>query len=297
MITFGSLSFPSPDFNYRVDIDLPFDIVETDDMILYSADEGTKYDKRSCTISTVLTEEQMLDLNRLISNTSRGANIVLTLPANSGFFPFGPDKGDSGSFTVAARITSTGKIQENPFRYFAVQLQLTNIGSYPSYSLPTQVNEGTFTFGAVSCLRQPIGLFNPEQVYNVSLNLTENSSAEYVDRGALSDGAKTQMRITCNESKAAALLDYIVSTARISDISMVTPPYYYPFGRDHASPFTVQLTSNKLSVVHENYDRFSLDLSLNNKLRSETEIYQETIASGEELQETIATGDEIQEII
>jgi len=262
MITFGSLSFPAPDFGYKTKIEMPLDILETDDGNIAQRDEGTQFDKRLCTIDLILTETEMAALNNLISNSSRGQNIVLTLPSNSGFFPFGPDKGDTGNFTVAARIVTTGRIQDNPFRKFKVQLALLNVGTYPSYSLPVQVNEGAFTFGSISCLRQPNALFQPDQVYNVSVDFTENSTPMYTDRGQLADYAVTKMSMPCNESKAAALLDYLISTARVNDIPMITPDYFYPFGRDHASPFTVQLSSAIIETTHENYDKFNFELSL-----------------------------------
>lgn len=252
----------APEVPCETEIDLPFDFVELDTGLTSIRDNGVKYDKRVCSMNFILSPTEQGNLNTLINSTARGKDLTLTLPSGSGVFPFGPDKGDEGPFTVSVMLKSTPAIQSNPFRYFKCQLEMRNTGSFPAYALPAEIAEGSFTIGTVSNLRMPE--FSPEQVYSISVDFTENSQAKYVDRGSLGDYAGTQFDLPCNESKAAALLYYLTNTARANSFTITTADYFYALGSDRGSAdtYTVKLADRKIKIKHNRFNSFSIALNL-----------------------------------
>lgn len=256
--------FSAPEVGYLLELRMPFDFIKLDDKSFDSRDEGIQYDKRLSKHTFYLTTSEQSALNTLINTTARGKSLVLTLPSGSGFFPFGPDKGDEGVFTVAATFDSTPMIQLAPFRYFKCNMTFSNVGVYPAYSLPTQIPEGPFTIGTIADCRMPQSLFAPKQEYAISVEFTESNRAEYIDRGSGGDNATTQFNLQCNESKCAALLNYLTHTARAGTFTITTADSFYIFGSDHGSDdtYTVRMISNMITVKHVRYNEFELSLEL-----------------------------------
>ncbi len=253
-----------PIFSYTTEINLPFDFINLDDNSIEIRDEGVKYDKRACKASFLLPVNEQSDLNTFLFTTERAKNILLTVPSNGGFYPFGADKGDSNGFTVSIEMVNTPSIQQQPYRYFKSEMLFTNVGLYPAYALPTEVDEGLFKFGDVDKLLMPQNLFTPDMNYTISINHTENSSAQYFDRGNLGDNAGTRFILNCNQSKCAAILYFLTNVNRSATFNITTQVYYYMFGNDYGSDGTyfVKLASNKIIIRHINYDNFEIELSL-----------------------------------
>lgn len=291
-----SVTLPNPNFGYRSSLIMPVDVLKLDDGSLLQRDEGQSYDMRKCEAEFVLSELQMSGLNNFIKEFARGKDVLMTLDG-TGFFPFLPDKGDVDDFTVSIRIINTGRVQTNPFRYFKTTVEIVNTGSFPSYSLPTQVKNGAYTFGSVSGIREPINLFEPKQEYGISVDYSVDSVSYYVDKGNLSDVAETKFIFTENESTTAIIINEIIDSLRTSVFQFKTPAFAHPFGVDYSNlVYSVQLSSNKIEVTHEEADRFSFEIDLINKERTFSDYWQMTIATGEEIQMTIGTGEEIQMI-
>jgi hypothetical protein len=253
---------PAPEFGYTTEIRFPFDFTRLDDGTYVAYDEGSAYDKRQCRCSAWISPATQESLNALII-AARGNNLTLTLPSSSGFFPFGADKGDEGTFTVSLLLNSTPSIQLSPFKYFKCEMTIVNTGAYPSYALPSQVSEGVFYYGTVSYLRMPQNMFEPHQYYGVHVTFTENNTAKYLDRGSGADYTTTRYTQQCNESKCAALLEYI-SSQRTSQFTVTTSSSFYMFGADKGSTnsYTVKFASNMLSIVHHKYNEFELSIEL-----------------------------------
>lgn len=254
----------APEFGYTSEVKLPLDFIRLDNGTVEIRDEGTKYDKRSCACECYLTTAQQVALNTLINSTGRGQDLVLTLPAGSGFFPFLPDKGDDGPFTVALQLDGTPAIQQAPFKYFKCRLKLTNTGSYPAYALPAEVADGPWTIGNVADLRMPPSLFIPNQVYGVAVGFTESGVSRYLDRGSGADYASTQFGLLCNESKAAALIYDLTSVQRASAFNVTTADSFYAYGVDHTASaiYSVRMISDTITVKHNRYNEFELSLDL-----------------------------------
>lgn len=258
----NSVTLPQP-VSVSTDIELPFDIVTLDDGTKLRYDNGEQYDKRVCKCCFHLTPIQQLNLNTFLYTTARANQ--LTLDAESdGFHPFAPDKGDGGNFTVSVMISGTPSIMTFPFRYFKCDLIIQNTGSYPAYSLPSEVDEGSWDFGTVENLNYPQAGFKPNMFYSVSISHTENSTPYYIDRSANADYASSKMILNCNESKAAAVLYYLTHTVRANAFILDTRSYFIIFGIDYedGDPKYVIINSNKIIVNQTGYDNWTIELQL-----------------------------------
>lgn len=264
-ITFDETEISMPEFPYKSILELPFDIVSGDDGSVDINDEGSTYDKRRCQATFILNATEMNNINQMLSNgIYRYQDVAMSLPAGSGFFPFMPDKGDEGDFDVAIRILSHGTIQSNPFKQFAVKLEIVNTGSYPAYSLPAQVGYGSVTMGTISQCRFPGDYFSPDIEYARNFAQEENASVQYIDRGSGGDYYRTTIPMRENESKTAAIINYLTQTARAASFDLKTGANAYAFGRDKGNEHTVKIVTNKIVMTHYRYDDFEFSLRVAN---------------------------------
>lgn len=263
-LTIGAETFELPQpMSCETDVAMAFDIIELDNGMFDSYDNLTQYDKRTCRCSFLLNNTQQAALNRFLFDIPQ-ASLTLTLTSGCGFYPFGADKGDDGVFTVSIVFDGTPKIGTVPFRYFQTDIILTNVGSYPSYSLPSEIDEGSFVIGDVDGLLMPQKMFNPDVNYRFSITHTENSTPLLVDNGIYGRYASTSFNQNCNQTKAAALLHYLVNTVRNGGILLIPDSYYYLFGADYnASGYEYAfLNSNKITVKQISYDLFEIKIGL-----------------------------------
>jgi hypothetical protein len=255
-----TLPFPS---SLETDITLPFDTVNLDDATIDIYDHGEQYDKRITKISFHLTTTQQSNFNTFLISTARAKEVQFS-PGNSGIHIFGPDKGDTNSFDVTCVFSGTPKIGFFPFRYFLCELIVTNTGSFPAYSLPSEIDDGPFTIGDVTNLFMPQRGFEPNQTYTISVSHTENSTPQIFDRGSDGDSVFVKLLIPCNETKAAALLYYLTHTIRAQVFQITAQTYYYIFGMDHggSGSYYVQLSSPKINVKMLDYNNWQVSFQL-----------------------------------
>lgn len=266
-----------PVFPYRTKIELPFDIQKLDSGKYGVYDHGATYDVRSCECEVELTSTDYNNLLAIILNAAqgRGANLTMSMYTGSGFFPFGPDKGDTGPFTVTAEILDRKGIGSAPWLYFKATLRFVNVGAWPAYSLPDQVNEGTMSIGlstdedpdqlnTVYFLRFPPQWFAPRMRAGVHVAIEQNATSQWMDKGAGagSDAWETTAGMVCNESKAAAAIYFLTGTARSGSWVLNTGANAWPFDRDKAQNgnFTVQMIQDSIEITHTVYNRFEFDL-------------------------------------
>jgi hypothetical protein len=148
---------------------------------------------------------------------------------------------------------------------------IVNGGEYPSYSLPTQEGTGNVTIGTVSNLRYPDNY--PQLKMNRTDRLTvtggKNITVHSRDPYSISplrakrcDTVSTGLQFRLNESKTAALLDYITNDNRGADFTF-TAGTGYPFGLKNGSgSFTSKFISSRFSVKHERYNDFRITLEI-----------------------------------
>ena len=256
-----NISIDPPLFSYITNIKLPFEIesLECGSYSLY--DQGSDYDKRECICEFELSQTESASLNEFIEET-RGNSVNLVLPSNSGFFPAGPDKGDSGTFSCIVNSLKHNGMQNEPFRYFKDKLIIYFTGSYPAYDLPSEISDGTMSIGSIDDLRFPEQMFDPDQMYAYYTELTEDSSVKIIDRGNLADQVTTQWQQKCNNSKAAALINEIVETIRINQTTITAQNEHFPFGINHGDNqvFDAFLIQNLISIKHNRFNEFEFSL-------------------------------------
>lgn len=257
-----------PEFPYRIILNLSLDIQVLDDDTVDTYDWTASGDKRACVANAFLTATELNNLNTFIRDAAKGRakDLRLYLKSGSGFFPFGPDKGDgwddSNYFTTAVSIRDRGR-QESPSDLFLVEFVFRNTGAFPAYSIPAEVSEGNFTIGTITNNRFPPGNFKPKDSIKYDVGIEENSSSQYIDRGANADSYSTQFAMVSNETKCAKVIEYLAATARGAAFNIVSPSGFYPFGRNKSDgTFSVKLLKNRIEIEHSNYNEFHYDLEL-----------------------------------
>ncbi len=260
-----------PRFGYQTVIDLPFEIVQLDDGLFdiydYGGGNPALYDKRRCNCKFYLNATEQQTFNNFFRDDDenpkgRAYDVTLRMNTDSGFFPFGPDKGDVGDFDVAVTFGNTPAIGEAPFLYFDSNINIQHTGSYPAYSLPSEVSEGGLTIGTITNNRFPPGWFKPSGRYGFFETVTEDGTVEWMDRSENADWYTTTFEMVSNESKAAAVIEYLTATARNNQFTLTAPTNSYPFGRDLGVSVVVKMIQSKIEITHEYFDRFRYTLKL-----------------------------------
>ena len=239
----------------------------------YDATLGA-YDYRVLNTATwrIPAAQQTL-LSAFFKDADRGRSepVIMTLQTDSGFYPFGPDLGDTGSFTVQLLTQDQGGRLSRPWNHFENQIQLVLITPPGGYSLPTPQSEGNFAIGSASGLRYCD--FTPLVIRNIGTALTASGVPCALDGSTSGDSYETGWTQLCNQGNAAALLSLLVSSSgRASDLSIVAPSNFYPFGVDNGSggagTFTAKLLGSKadaktmtLTFTHDFFNRWSVPLN------------------------------------
>ena len=256
-----------PSYGYKTTIAYPWDIANLSKGQVAVYDNGAEYDKRKCNCLVYMTSDEIAWFNRYInfnSNDSKAANLTLELNSNSGFFPFGADKGGRGDFTVALTIKKHGRVGDEPFRYFVVEIEMHNVGMWPQYTLPQNKREGNFTFGDVAECRFPSDWFNPKVKYSNYLVIDQGSHSNWIDRGSEGDSYLASFDFNFDIPKASRIIKYITDDIRTGLFVVVPPANSYMFGRDQVNThgFVVQIATNQLEIVHVRKSMFTMGMKL-----------------------------------
>ena len=189
-----------PIWNYEATINMPWEISRQDDNThsIFDNDASGSLDTRQCVCGHMLTATEQAALMDVLTTDSKGRAAQLTLQtiANSGFFPFGPDLGDTGpvgGWPVAVKILDAGGIGPGPWKHFRPKLRFTFEGAtYPSYSFPTDetIYHGPMTIGSVTNIRFPETWLQPVSEYGILTTILNgyNGAARYLTTGADGDG-------------------------------------------------------------------------------------------------------------
>lgn len=267
--TYGSnnCTIATPQYGYSTDISMAFSVTRAQDGTYTSWDNGSSYDNRIFKMGKwLLNSTDMSSLSSFIDsvNDARGNDITLNLGSTpSGFFPFGPDLGDKGSFTIRILSESQSGSLYEPWLYFSDELSFL-LEASPAYTIPTSKSMGTLQIGTVSNLPCPQTEINVNKRLAITTQINNASQAFAIDLGTAGDQYEANFDLECNQSLAGALLQYITGTGRGNDISVVTPSNYYMFGIDKGSSatYTTRLITNVITVEHRIFDRFKIPLKL-----------------------------------
>lgn len=268
-----SCEIPTPQWSYTSDIHLALSQTRnTNDGSVISWDNGVTNDFRVCTSKWMLTQSELDSVHDLITEYSQGRGKDLTLNlgnvgTHSGFFPFGPDKSDYGSYTIAEISNVRSGRLIRPYNRYELEMSFL-MRSFPNTVSYTPTNQGTLTIGTVTGLpfvsdvKIDYKKCNRTDITNGGLPayLNNNQSAAYTD---------VSWSFETDTANAGLLISYLQTTARGNDITVSTPQNSYMFGAENGSTgtYTVQLTNNIIRISHDGLNKFRFNLSFHLKSR------------------------------
>jgi hypothetical protein len=223
---------------------------------------------RTTKFRVLLTESEASDFVDYFENSGDGRGTTLELQlggSNTGFFPFGPDLGDVGTFDVVFYPPKETGIQRDPWLRFFADCEMI-LDTAPSYSLPSRsgYDQGSWSIGTITGLMEPQEPFkiSPERALMVSPS--RDGSPIVLNVGSGSDSYMSTFRLDANGPNAAAVINYLVETARGGAFSVGNADNIYPFGPhvDENDTVTAKLASPILDITHQNYDQFFLDIKM-----------------------------------
>lgn len=262
MITFSygvdSVSIGYPEWSYVPRVHMAFEVIELSNG--YSLwNNGIGNDYRSCSIDRgILTADEALALDQFIMS-HRGDTVNMNIGTGSNFFPFMPDKGDTGVFTVKIMDRKFGQFDQ--FNQFSKSVELLMVSS-PDYSLPSVFDQGDFQIGTVDGLMFPQLGIDPSVNYGINHGVTYGGDYNLVDVG--NRVFTTSFIQRCNKGLAAELLSYITgATGRFQDIQIISPSGYYTFGPTNGSSgtYTGKIIQNVIECRHLDFEEFEIPLS------------------------------------
>lgn len=258
----NSITIPAPRYGYTARIAMSISWAGTNPPSAWDA--GAAYDERNCSgFGTWLSRSDAAAFGAYLAANGSGRceDQTMSLGVSSGFFPFGPDKGDSGDFTVRFVPASSIKgITDKPFLRFDTELAMIMVAA-PAYTLPALRPQGHLQIGTVTGLRWP--RFNPIVNRAISQVLAHGGNPFDLDYGTSSDSYTCEFNQQMNGPNAANLLAFLTSTSgRGHDITVTAPANHYLFGADNGGngSYTALQTSTVLEITHDGYDQFSLPL-------------------------------------
>lgn len=256
----GSITLPPPEFGYRCEMRRAIDTTETATGIEL-VDNGTAFDTRVCKIPRILfTAAQVLEAAWIKEN--QGEELTLDLgSSHTGFFPFGPDYGDTGLFTVVITARKYTGLLQAPYMHFGLELEITLQGSR-SAVVPVGIDEGDVQIGNVTGLMYPQESINNPYEYGINSQVgaggfTEHSNNNY-------DVYATDFILRCNTSKAAAVAHFFRLYGRAESFTIITGANNYLFGflRGGSGSYTVKQVDPMITFEHINHEHFNIALRL-----------------------------------
>ena len=254
----SSVTIDNPLYGYATEIKLAFDVTRLIGRYAH-ADYGPEFDHRTLSASTHWRNESDMVLLAAFLRDNRGTEITLSLGADpTGFFPFGPDLGDKGDFTVHLDEYVSGGVLDMPFRHFAPELRL-KLKSAPAYVLPDPVTEGAFSVGGIN-FRWPQNGVAPT-TRNGRTHVYTRSGAQYgLDLGTGADVHEVAFTLEGGAENIGRFLHSVGLPGRTDDVVISVPEHYWLFGpeNDSAGAYKTRLITSILSVTHDRFNRFSV---------------------------------------
>lgn len=220
---------------------------------------GILFDYRLCHIDrSILTETEAANIETFLYG-NRGVSINMAIGTDSNFFPFGPDKGDTGTFVV--RVLDRQLSGMDQFKQFDKAWHILLVTA-PEYSLPAVTNQDNFQIGTVDGLLYPQIGINPSRYFGLINGVSYGGDGYSVDTR---DNVSTTSFIqTCNEGLAAELIEFLAgATGRHQDITMIAPDDYYLFGVENGggATYTCKLIQKTIECRQLNYEEFEIPLN------------------------------------
>lgn len=255
----------NPFFGYTTIIDMATEVREQDNGKYIVWDHGQAFDSRRCICNWLLSKSETLTLIQIFQDVAKGRGVDLEMTPDSGFFPFGPDKGDdgaSGPFTVRVLRIDAGPSIGHPEDFWNTEVEFIHNGSYPSYTPPAEVAEGSLEIGTVSGLRYPEGMHTQAINYDIRTAVSYGGNAHTIDKTLTADAYVSTLAMGHNEGNAAALLAHVQDTVRANDVTITPPANAFLFGREKTAPnYLCKLIQSEITVIHERHNLFNMDMT------------------------------------
>lgn len=223
-------------------------------------DNGSSKDYRTCEASWLLNATDADSMNSLFRLAARGRylNVWLTLPRDSGFYVFGPDRSDQGHGRVRVSGYTAGPVMEEPYLHFRCSLRLVEVDTWPSKALTPAAAEGDLQVSLAAGLAHPPDWAESETMYDVTTQLTGDGTPYTID--TVADRYETALPMVLSRVNAGSLVNYLLTTDRSTALNIVAAANTYIFGRDlgGAGSYSCYWLDEELRVKSEGWDRFSL---------------------------------------
>ena len=187
--------------------------------------------------------------------------VTVNLGSDSGFFIAGPDKGDSGEFTVKLISHSATGPRLSPYRRDQVTFTCM-VTAFPSYTLGTPIPDGPISIGSVINVIFPQEFTSQRVDYGYSTQQTYNN-VYTVNKTSAADNYEIQISLKCNQTKAAQIISHLQNDVRTSDIDLFCPVGGYIFGsrRFSGGVYKCKWIDDRVLITHSAHDEFDFTLS------------------------------------
>jgi hypothetical protein len=213
-------------------------------------------------------------MNAFLRNVTSGRaeNFILRLGENhTGFYPFGPDRGDYGDFTVRLLTQEQSGCLREPYQWFEDTLSLVMV-NFPTAPMvfPGLVQGGMSIGDFATGLMFPQNGINPKVSYNLQTGLGMSGVPNSLDGNLLSDQWECEFELSCNASNTVNTILQLLTVTRTQDVNIITPAGYFLYGADKGSSgtYTSKFLGSShdgkeliLKVSHIGIDQFSIPLS------------------------------------
>lgn len=262
----GATSFiylPFPYFGYKtiIKMNLHYSNVNGGYKI---GDDGAAYDSRICEIPVwMMSATSQLLISNFLDDMAngRGENFTLHLPEDSGFFPFGADKGDAGDFVVSVVDYQKGGAIQQPYLQHENSLKLMLVSS-PEYTPADPEEEGTMSIGSVGTYRPFQVMPRPSDFIDISRTVTRAGVVGSTDTGTSMNYYEANIDLEMREGNCAALIIQLLA-ARGGDTVIIPVANSWMFGIDNGSTnavYACRLLSPEFTITHDNFNLWTTSL-------------------------------------
>jgi hypothetical protein len=262
------IEIPNPEYGYTVALVMQVKSFESGSS-WDTFDNGILHDARILNIpGSLFSKEEYQELTNFLNHQDCGRKAFeIELPENSGFFPFGPDLGQSGIYKAHLLNRNSHGMQVDPWKIFVSEFTfILELGH--GYDIDYQSRpEGSFQIGSVSGLMFPQSGFSPIIKRGLRCDVTNGRYASAVDVGF--NKYETGLELSANLPNAAKLIHEIQTAIRGSNFVMTCGQDYWPFDvekSDSGSFYCKLLSSNNenltIDIKHVEYDQFRIPLKV-----------------------------------
>jgi len=287
--------FNPPIYPYTTTIERAIEVDYTYDGHIKLFDYGVAYDKRYCdfTLRVNTTDaDKMLGDNLAVHEAIFGpygwemlqhkaaADLTFEGGTKSDFFPFGPDKGNLGVFTVMMKLPKDKPPIHNfdYVNYKDINLTLYNNGSYPAYSLVS--NSTSQGDGRIA---NTFNIRSSQPHNDITYNNDRNNIVQFTDTNSVrtivpkcilynqynSDSyAISKINLTVDLPKAQRIIQEITTGSyRIALIPISGAVAYQLFGYNPPQITTINsfychIIDKEIKITHNNYNNITIPLTL-----------------------------------